>query len=209
MKRAFLAAAALLVSAAPAAQAQLFNIPTYPLATPAEASTFLVGTYGRGLNEDSGKQNAFGVGVGRTGLGARASAFVGASMVDLEPDSKFSFAGAATVGLLQPGAATQVAVHAGVGYISFGTDDSSLSFPIGLALSQTLGTSPATVFVMPRLQITRVSAFGDSATETDFGASGGLAVTTASGFGFHAGVDLVAADPNVWVGGAGIHYLIP
>jgi 3D (Asp-Asp-Asp) domain-containing protein len=45
--------------------------------------------------------------------------------------------------------------------------------------------------------------------ETDFGASGGLGFTTASGFGVHAAIDLLAADPNIWTLGAGVHYVIP
>jgi hypothetical protein len=62
---------------------------------------------------------------------------------------------------------------------------------------------------MPRVHLSRASAEGfDSEMETDFGASGGAGFTTASGFGFHAAIDLLAATNSIWTMGAGVHYMI-
>jgi hypothetical protein len=58
--------------------------------------------------------------------------------------------------------------------------------------------------------MTRVAMTGfDSEMETNFGASGGLGFTTASGFGFHAALDWLSADGGSPLGlGAGVHYVI-
>jgi hypothetical protein len=49
---------------------------------------------------------------------------------------------------------------------------------------------------------------GTSATSTDFGVSGGVALTLPSGLGFHTALDLLAADENAWLIGVGAHYMI-
>jgi hypothetical protein len=64
-------------------------------------------------------------------------------------------------------------------------------------------------WVMPRVHMSRLAVDGfDSEMETDFGASGGAGFTTASGFGFHAAIDLLAQDPSIFTLGAGVHYVI-
>jgi hypothetical protein len=212
MKRALLFAATLSTLAAPV-QAQLTGIVTYALPVGGDApATHLVGEYGRGLNEDSGKLNAFALIAGRTGIGGRGSVFVGASMLDADPDAEYSFGLAGAVGVTQPTAPTQISVQAGVGYMSPVDDVTIWSVPVGVAIGRSMpqGGGSLNYWAMPRIHMTRVAISGfDSEMETDFGASGGLGFTTASGFGVHAAIDLVAADPNIWTLGAGVHYMIP
>ena len=70
------------------------------------------------------------------------------------------------------------------------------------------GTS-VTPWIMPRLNVMIATGGGDSETETDFGASGGLAITTSGGFGFHSALDaLFVEDDTVFMLGLGIHYVL-
>ena len=212
MKRALLLAATLSTVAAPL-QAQLTGIVNYAVPVGGEApATHLVGEFGRGLNEDSGKLNAFAVAAGRTGIGGRGSLFVGASMLDSDPDSEYSFGLVGAVGVSQPTAPTQISVQAGVGYMSPVDDVTIWSVPVGVAIGRSTpqGGGSLNYWAMPRIHMTRVAIDGfDSEMETDFGASGGLGFTTASGFGVHAAIDLLAQDPSIWTLGAGVHYVIP
>ena len=214
MKRAFLLSAALVATAAPV-QAQLFFFPDYAapsaFGTP---STFIAATYGRGLNDASGKLDAYGAVVGRTGMGQRFTILGGAGLVD-GPESELTFGGAIGADLLQPASTTQVSVQGGIGY--FGVDVgggetlTTLRFPIGVALKTMVEGPTANVmpFVMPKVNISRASLAGTSATETDFGASGGVSVTLPSGFGVHSAIDVLAAEETIWTIGVGAHYLLP
>ncbi len=104
MKRALWVAVGLVAMNAAAVEAQLTNIPVYSLPSMGEApATFLAGGLGRGLNDASGKINAFDVSIGRTGLGGSITAAVGASMVDLTPDAKYSFGIAGAVDVMPLG----------------------------------------------------------------------------------------------------------
>jgi hypothetical protein len=196
-----------LIAAAMPVQAQLTGIVNYAVPVGGEMpATHLVGEFGRGLNEDSGKLNAFAVAAGRTGIGGRGSVFLGASMLDSDPDSEYSFGVAGAIGVSQPTSPTQISVQAGIGYMSVEQalvgDVTYWSIPIGIALqgSSAQGSGNLNYWVMPRVHLSRASAEGfDSEMETDFGASGGAGFTTASGFGFHAAIDLL---------GAGVHYMI-
>jgi hypothetical protein len=210
MKRISVLTIGLAVVAAVPAQAQLANFPVYAQPTGAPA-TYLGATYGRGMNDASGKVDSYGAFVGRTGIGNRASIFAGLGMLDLDPDSEWTFGGGVAVDVLPAGGAAQVALQAGVGYFSPVEDFSILHFPIGVALKGMIEGPTADVmpWVMPRLSINR-SSFGDlSDTSTDFGVSGGVALTLPSGLGFHTAIDLLATDPdNVWLIGVGVHYAI-
>jgi hypothetical protein len=213
--RGLFVAAGLIAAAAPA-QAQLTGIVNYAVPVGGEMpATHLVGEFGRGLNEDSGKLNAFAVAAGRTGIGGRGSVFAGASMLDSDPDSEYSFGVAGAVGVSQPTSPTQISVQAGIGYMSSEQplvgDVTYWSIPIGIALGRSMpqGTGSLNYWAMPRVHLSRASAEGvDSEMETDFGASGGIGFTTASGFGFHAAIDLLAATNSIWTMGAGVHYVI-
>lgn len=199
-----------LVAAVPA-EAQLFNFPVQALPSAGDApATFLAATYGRGINDDSGKQDAYGASVGRTGIGGRATIAAGVGMIDSDPDSEWTFGGAVGVDLMAPGGSAQVSLQTGVGYFSPVTDLSMLHIPIGVALKGNIEGPTATVvpWIMPRLSVLRTSVGDFSDTSTEFGASGGVAFTMPGGFGAHTAIDLTASDPSVWLLGVGIHYMI-
>jgi hypothetical protein len=199
----------LILASAPA-DAQLINFPHYATPSTATPSSFIAASYGRGLNEDSGKQNAFGVSVGRTGISNRVTVTAGVGMVNYDPDAKYTFGGNVGDDVLEQGATTQVSVQGGVGYISLATDFSLMNFPIGVAIKTTMEGESANIglWAMPRVDIMRGSAFGVSSTNTDLGVSGGVSITTPGGIGFHAALDVLAADPSAMVGGAGVHFVI-
>ncbi len=207
-------AVGLIVAATPV-HAQLTGIVNYAVPVGGEApATHLIGEYGRGLNEDSGKLNAFALAGGRTGVGGRGSIFVGASMLDSDPDAIYSFAGVFAVGVSQPTAPTQISVQAGIGYSSPADGVTNWSVPVGIALQGSMPQASGAAisyWVMPRVHMMRQAIEGfDSEMETRFGASGGAGFTTASGFGFHAGLDwlsLEGASPLTL--GAGVHYMMP
>ena len=209
MKRSLVLTLGLAMLAAVPVQAQLTNFPVYAAPSGGPA-TYLGLTYGRGMNDASGKLDAYGAFVGRSGVGGRASIFAGLGMLDIDPESEWTFGGGVGVDVLPAGGSAQVSIQGGVGYFSPGTA-TLLTFPIGVALKGNIEGPTATVapWVMPRLHISRVSN-GTSATETDFGVSGGFAVTLPSGFGIHTALDLTAVDPsNVWLLGVGLHYMMP
>jgi hypothetical protein len=211
MKRALLVAVGLTALSAAAADAQLTNFPVYALPSAGDApATFVGGGLGRGLTEDYGKFNAFGVMVGRTGLGGSITAAVGAGMVNYDPDAKYTFGIAGAVDVMPLGANGQLAVQTGIGYISLGTDFWSMNFPIGVALKTNVAAGSGTLspWVMPRVHLSRTSFGGVSSTETDFGASGGASFNTAGGFGLHAAIDLIAVDPSALTFGVGLHYMV-
>jgi len=201
----------LMVASSTDAQAQLTNMPTYavPSSFGMPASFFSV-DYGRGLNETSGKQNAFGVAYGRTGIADRVGIVIGADMVTYDPDSKYSFGGNVGFDLLGSDADVQIGIQGGVGYISLADEVSSTNVPIGVAVQGQEAGDSANFgwWFMPRLQYTRASAFGFTDSNTDFGASGGVGITMSSGLGIHVAVDLLAADESIWGGGVGVHYVI-
>jgi len=209
MKRSIVAMVlGLVLATASAVEAQLTNFPVY--ATPSangNPSSWISVDYGRGLNDWSGKQNAFGVAVGRSGLGDRVNVDVGVGMVTYDPDSKYTFGGNLGIDLLGADADVQIGVQGGLGYISPADDFSTLSVPIGVAVKGTEGENLGWWF-MPRLNYTRAKAFGITGSSTDFGASAGGSFTSAGGFGIHFAVDMLAASENIWHGGVGVHYMI-
>jgi hypothetical protein len=211
MKRSLFLSVGLIAASALPAHAQLSGIVNYAVPVGGEMPmTHLVGEFGRGLNEDSGKLNAFALAVGRTGIGGRGSVFAGASMVDAPLESEYSFGAAGAVGVTQPTAPTQFSVQAGVGYSSPSDGVTIWSVPVGVAIMRSMAQGSGTLdyWAMPRVHMTRVAIDGfDSEMETNFGASGGVGFTTASGFGFHAALDWLSADGGSPLGlGLGVHY---
>ncbi len=207
MKRASLLAMGLLAAAVPV-EAQMFNFPDYSIRSGAPA-TVIATHYGRGLNDNSGKLNAFGLIVARSGIGGRFSARAGLGMVDANPDNEITFGGAIQARFTEATSPTSLAVLAGIGYMK--VDPFTFTrFPIGVSVGRNIVGESATVspWVMPRLDISRASASGLSTTETNFGASGGVTVIMTSGLGFHFALDMVAGDPSVWQAGGGVQYVI-
>lgn len=214
MRRSIVAIAAgfgLALAAAAPVDAQLINFPTMGLPTGGTPATVLAAQFGRGLNDASGKENAFGAFFGRTGIAERVTLIGGVGRVSVGSESKYTFGGTAAVGVTAPDAATAISLQAGLGYISWATDVSTTNIPIGVAIRRNIQSDSGTlgIWAMPRLNMTRNSALGTTNSSTDFGASGGFAFVTTGGIGFHAGLDILVADPNnVTTVGAGIHYLI-
>ncbi len=204
-----------LFGAAPA-MGQMWFFPDYAVPSANGApSTFLAATYGRGLNESSGKTDGFGAVVGRTGT--RVGVMGGAGVITGEGDRELTVGAQVGVDLLAEGAPTQLSVQGGIGYMDvdfFGESLTLLRFPIGLALKARIETTSGgsiTPWIMPRLNIARLSGGGESDTEMDFGASGGVTFTAAGGFGVHAALDLLVPGEDVdsvWFLGLGVHYAI-
>ncbi len=196
----------LLVMALPAS-AQLWDFPFYALpSVNGEPSTFLAATYGRGLNENSGQADAYGAVVGRT---AEAASFMGGlGFVDGGGDSELTLGASVGVDLVEGESAT-VAFNGGFGWIGPG-DATFLRFPLGIAIKGYAQSPEAAIapWVMPRLEIIRVSASGFSSTETELGASAGVGFTFPSGFGIHTAVDALFADNTIWLFGIGGHYVV-
>jgi hypothetical protein len=208
MRHASLLALCVLLPAAPA-QAQMFNFPDYSIRSGAPA-TVIATHLARGLSASSGKRNAYGATVSRSGIAERFSARVGIGMVDRDPEGKLTFGGAVQASFTDPSSSTALALLAGFGYMSI-DPATLLRFPIGVSAGISVpAASGSTVFswVMPRLDISRLSASGTSGTETNLGASGGVTVLAGSGLGFHLALDLVASDPTAWHTGGGIQYVI-
>jgi hypothetical protein len=112
-----------------------------------------------------------------------------------------------------------VSIQTGIGWINLAS--SALIVPVGVAIqgSTEAGSMMVRPWVMPRVQFTRVGAVGagSSSTETDFGASAGVAFVSEGGFGFGVALDflieqddLVAADNASSIGfGVYVAYVLP
>jgi hypothetical protein len=209
MKRTLVLTLGLLTAAAVSVEAQLAFFPVDALPS-GSAATFFGATYGRGMNDASGKLDAYGAFIGRTGVGNRATLAAGVGMIDAA-ESEWTFGGAVGVDVLPAGGSAQLSLQTGLGYFSPVTDVSTMHIPVGVALKGMVEGPTADVqpWVMPRLSIIRTSVGDLSDTSTEFGVSGGVAVTLPSGFGFHTSVDVLAADNAQWLLGVGVHYLMP
>lgn len=198
----------LLVGALPAS-GQLWFFPTYAVPSTSDGpSTFLAGTYGRGLNHISGELDAFGAVVGHSG--SIASFMGGLGLVTGGADDELTLGGAVGVDVAETESLT-LGLNGGVGWMGPG-DSNIWRFPIGLAVKGFAQSPEATIqpWVMPRVDIRRVSTTLGSDTDTDFGASAGVGFTLPSGFGVHTALDVLFGDlDEVWLFGIGGHYVIP
>lgn len=197
-----------LLTAAPAA-AQMWFFPDYSLPSPGDTpATWIAGTYGRGLNDASGKVDAFGVAVGRT---MERASFMDSFGYANEDEEEYTAGGAISVDLTT-GDGPRLSIQGGMGWVDLdvsGETVTFLRFPIGLALKGSIRSESTSVtpWVMPRINITRASGGGESETETDFGASGGVSITSESGLGAHAALDaLFGEGDTLWQLGVGLHY---
>jgi hypothetical protein len=184
-----------------AASAQFDALPVYGAV--GGVGVTIMGDYGRGLNDESGKTNYFG---GRIELGLpMVNFYAGAGSFKPEGDgaeSSLTFGGGAAV-KLPVGAEAPVAVkvQAGFGYVSEDTY-SFMRVPAGVVLAFNVPSTQVAVtpWIMPRVDWQRVSPdVGDSQSEFGFGASGGLAIVLPVGLDFHAAVDWYTID---WGGGS-------
>ncbi len=204
--------------AAPA-KAQLMGYPVY--AWTSGPGLTLAGDFGRGLNDESGRLNAFG---GRVGVSLPMVHFwAGAATLDLRVDgigNEFTFGGGFGIDVFDPPLVpVAITFQAGAGYMNqsdplgLGNDLGVWNVPIAVAFTFDV-PSPGidvTPWVAPRVHYLRSSFGGASNSEFGFGASGGLAVTLPAGFGAHFAADFMSiGDPSVQplVFGAGLHYRI-
>lgn len=192
------------------AAGQLWGFPDYALpSSGGSAMTFFGAGYSRGLNDASGKTDAYAAAVGSA---SGQISFIGAvGLLTGGGDDELTFGGALGVDLIKDqDSPYQVTLQGGIGWISLdflGESETFWRFPIGVALKGSGGDGATKVvpWVMPRLNIAR----GLGETETDIGASAGLGITTEGGFGVHTALDFLSASEEVWLLGVGIHYVIP
>ncbi len=190
-----IAVAALLV--ATPAMGQLLNYPITALpAGDADGATSIGAGWGRGLNADSGKLNAFGVGI------TRAMETVSFSVAGVYVNSSDIGLGGR---LAYNGLAENIGIQGGIEWKSpdAGTQ---LNLPIGISFSG--GSESVSYSVMPRVQFTRTSASSATTTETDFGASAGIAFVTEGGVGLGLSGDWVSGTSSILVGAA-VYYVLP
>jgi hypothetical protein len=211
MKRRMLLLAAGLVSglalSAPAS-AQMWFFPDYAVPSAAGApSTWIAGTYGRGLNDASGEIDGFGLVAGRSG---ESVSFLGGIGQGREGGDSETTLGAAVAYDFAKGESLNVAVQGGIGWFSSESFD-AFRFPVGVAFKGSVQNQTATItpWAMPRLNITRLSFDGESETETDLGASGGVSFTFPGGFGIHTALDILFANEEEPITfGIGGHYVL-
>ena len=190
-----IAVTALLV--ATPAMGQLLNYPFTVLpAGDADGATSIGAGWGRGLNEDSGKLNAFGAAITRateTVSYQFAGAYVNSSDIALKGTLAYN------------ALAENIGIQGGIEWKSpdAGTQ---MNFPIGISFS---GASESVRYsVMPRVQFTRTSASSATTTDTDFGASAGIGFVTEGGVGLALSGDWVSGTSSILVGAA-VYYQLP
>lgn len=205
---------------AEAATAQLASNPVYAI-NPGVGIT-LAGDFGRGLNNESLKTQFYG---GRVILGVPMLSFwVGGGVWDPRTgaDKQTALGGGAAINLIKaPVLPVALTLQVGGSTLSCGDDCSDIHLVAGPALRINVPTPGVGIepWVMPRVHMSRFSAGGESATQTGFGASGGVNINLPMGLGFHAAVDfaslpeviegtLVMPDMSPVFGGIGIHYKI-
>ena len=190
-----IAVVALLV--ATPATGQLLNYPIVALpAGDADGATSIGAGWGRGLNEDSGKLNAFGAAITRAAETVSyqlAGAYVNSSDIGLRGTLAYN------------GLAENIGIQGGIEWKSpdAGTQ---LNFPIGISFSG--GSESVTYSVMPRVQFTRTSASSATTTETDYGVSAGIGFVTEGGVGLGLSGDWVSGTSSILVGAA-VYYVLP
>jgi hypothetical protein len=129
-----------------------------------------------------------------------------------EDDGEFLLGGSFAVDL-NTGDGPRFSLQSGLGWFNVDFFDETLNFwriPVGFAIKGNPGDEPTKVmpWVMPRANFSFATGAGDSETETDFGASGGISVTTANGLGFHSAIDALFAEGDaIWQLGLGFHYV--
>jgi len=210
-----IAVAALLV--ATPAMGQLGNYPITALpAGDADGATSLGFGWGRGLNDTSGKLNAFGVGIARAM--ETVSFGVGGSFIDAA-SSEIAVGGKVAYNLPASGTTESVdfGIQGGIEWVS-PEGATQLNFPIGVTARGSLaaGSGAIPLWIYPRWQWTRTSPeTGDSSTESTPGVATGTGYVTEGGWGLSLSVDWTripgAANSKVnsFLFGAAVIYQLP
>ena len=219
------------VWAAPAV-AQIGQIPVY--AAPAGyAGLRISGDWGMGANSDSKWEDSspmtfggmIGFGGGMFNINAGAG-YVDPKAETLGLKKPISFGGNVGVTLVKPSAQSPLAVgvFAGAGYTNYKTDgDADVLKQLDVPFGVSVGFSPAMsgnvgfeVWAAPR-GVYSSQDYGTKFNRFGFGASGGVNVNFAMGFGIHAAVDWstysektveqqIAPKYSPLLIGAGLHY---
>ena len=131
---------------------------------------------------------------------------------------EFTFGGQVAYHLLRDGGDAQISVQAGVGYMAQSStvdvplpngDMTTMSFPIGVAF-EARPSEFGRIWIMPRLNLFRVSDDVTSKTRKQLGFSLGASISGQGGFGIHAVLDFVdLKDSAPLIGAIGLHYILP
>ena len=164
--------------------------------------------YGRGLNDESGKQNSLSGAVTFGGSSFFAGAGVGyAGAFGDNKAEQINFGGKVGFKLpVAPGGPLAVAPVAGVNYWSNGDLDLKvMTVPVGVTLAFMPPSAGASIqpFVTPYFSWSRLSSGGNSESETAFAAAGGVKI----GFGMLGIVvlgDYRFKDPKAFTIGGGV-----
>lgn len=191
-------------------EAQLWFFPDYALPSAnGTPTTWIATSYGRGLNV--GEVDAISAVLGKATESVTFAGGLGLTLGDVD---ELTIGGGLGVDVTQTESMT-LSIQGGLGWISldnpFGESITMLRLPVGAAFKWGVETTEAmiTPWVMPRLNIVRVSGSGLSDTQTDLGASGGASFNFPNGFGVDAALDVVIGDgEDPWTFGIGGHYII-
>ena len=189
-------AALLLAMVAQPATAQLNSMPV--LYSPKGGTGFtLYGDFGKGMNDESGKNTAFGA---RAVLGISAiSLGVGVGTVNADfggvDENSFQWMGMAAFRILGGGVLpAALSVQAGYGRLAPNDTTAEVNIPVGVGVSV---SAPIPGFTLelwgaPRFNVRRVTVNDATETQTGFGLSAGINVGFSIGLGGYVAMDWVS-----------------
>ena len=189
-------AALLLATLAQPAAAQLNSMPVFY--SPKGGTGFtLYGDFGKGMNDESGKNTAFAA---RAVLGVSALTF-GAAVGTVNADfggvdeNSFQWMGMAAFRILGGGVLpAALSVQAGYGRLAPSDTTAEVNIPVGLGVSV---SAPIPGFTLelwgaPRFNVRRVTVNDATETQTGFGLSVGINVGFSIGLGGYVALDWVS-----------------
>jgi hypothetical protein len=192
-KRTAVIAAALLGAVAAPARAQLNSMPVF-FSPKGGTGIVLYGDFGKGLNDESGKNTAWAA-RGVLGIGpVSAGGAVGTvnPEVDGQRQNAFQWMAMAAFRLLG-GGPLPLAVNVQTGYGRLAPSDttSEVNVPVGLGVSLNAPTPGLSleVWAAPRFTVRRVKVGDATETQTGFGLSAGVSAGFSSGLGGYVAVD--------------------
>ena len=195
--------AVLAAGSARPASAQLKSLPVYFSPKGGTGITVAV-DYGRGLNDDSGKNSTY---TGRVILGLPVVTLgVGVGVFDpkvISQDSEMQFMGNLALKLFGgPLMPVAVSLQGGAGYLKLGSDafaTKSWTFPVGVGLALNIPTPGASLepWIAGRFQLDRLETSVGNANQTGVGISGGVNLGTLTGVGLHVAADWSSVGEKV------------
>jgi hypothetical protein len=152
----------------------------------------IAGLFGKGLNDNSGKNTSFGAGA-RIGFGMINIA-AGGMTNNFEPESKIDFAANAEFVAIKGGASPFAAsIFAGFGFASdIGT---TIPLGVGLSVAPPMASAMLSIWAAPFYGIfTPDSDICSDCSSKDFGVSGGVRLGLPMGLGFGVSVQWVNVE---------------